>query len=124
MNLLAATLANLEVFHHDILQSISTGIATTDLDGRITSLNRAALEILGPEMERSDDARRSPVGAGERPAPPVGQARTERGGEADADTGQDPDERRRGAWLDRTHPDSDHGSPPQLALHSDPVDAQ
>jgi two-component system sensor histidine kinase PilS (NtrC family) len=45
-------LANLEVFHHDILQSISTGIATTDLDGRIISLNRAAVEILGrPEHE-------------------------------------------------------------------------
>jgi two-component system sensor histidine kinase PilS (NtrC family) len=52
------SLANLEVFHHDILQSISTGIATTDLDGRVTSVNRAALEILGmPE----DDLIGAPV---------------------------------------------------------------
>jgi two-component system sensor histidine kinase PilS (NtrC family) len=41
------TLANLEVFHHDIVQSISTGLATTDLSGRVTSLNRAGCEILG-----------------------------------------------------------------------------
>lgn len=41
------TLANLEAFHHDVVQSLSTGIVTTDLDGRVTSLNRAALEILG-----------------------------------------------------------------------------
>ena len=41
------SLANLEVFHRDVVQSISTGLATTDLAGRITSINRAALEILG-----------------------------------------------------------------------------
>jgi two-component system sensor histidine kinase PilS (NtrC family) len=46
------SLANLEVFHRDVVQSISTGLATTDLEGRITSVNRAALEILGlPESE-------------------------------------------------------------------------
>jgi two-component system sensor histidine kinase PilS (NtrC family) len=41
------TLANLEAFHHDVVQSLSTGIVTTDLAGLVTSLNRAALEILG-----------------------------------------------------------------------------
>ena len=41
------TLANLEAFHHDVVQSLSTGIVTTDPDGLVTSLNRAALEILG-----------------------------------------------------------------------------
>jgi two-component system sensor histidine kinase PilS (NtrC family) len=41
------SLANLEVFHRDVVQSISTGLATTDLEGRVTSVNRAALEILG-----------------------------------------------------------------------------
>ncbi len=41
------SLANLEVFHRDVVQSISTGLATTDLAGRVTSVNRAALEILG-----------------------------------------------------------------------------
>src|SRR5690606_38263732 len=45
------SLANLEVFHRDVVQSISTGIATTDRSGRVTSVNRAALEILG----RSED---------------------------------------------------------------------
>jgi len=46
------SLANLEVFHRDVVQSISTGLATTDLDGRITSVNRAAVEIL----DRSEDS--------------------------------------------------------------------
>jgi two-component system sensor histidine kinase PilS (NtrC family) len=41
------TLANLEAFHRDVVQSLSTGIVTTDPDGRVTSLNRAAVEILG-----------------------------------------------------------------------------
>jgi two-component system sensor histidine kinase PilS (NtrC family) len=41
------SLANLEVFHRDVVQSISTGLATTDLEGRVISVNRAALEILG-----------------------------------------------------------------------------
>ncbi len=45
------SLADLEVLHHDIVQSISSGLATTDLTGRITSLNRASLEIL----ERQSD---------------------------------------------------------------------
>ncbi|MCM2269408.1 MAG: ATP-binding protein [Thermoanaerobaculia bacterium] len=47
------TLANLEAFHHDVVQSLSTGIVTTDPEGRVTSLNRAALDILGrraPEL--------------------------------------------------------------------------
>jgi two-component system sensor histidine kinase PilS (NtrC family) len=45
------TIANLEAFHLDIVQSISTGIATTDLAGSVTSVNRAALEILGRPEE-------------------------------------------------------------------------
>ncbi len=45
------SLANLEAFHHDVVQSISTGLVTSDLGGRITSLNRAAIEIL----RRGDD---------------------------------------------------------------------
>jgi len=47
------SLANLEVFHRDVVQSISTGLATIDLGGRVISVNRAALEILGrsePEL--------------------------------------------------------------------------
>ena len=41
------SLANLEVFHRDVIQSISSGLISTDLEARVTSVNRAALEILG-----------------------------------------------------------------------------
>jgi len=44
-------LANLEAFHLNIVQSLTTGIVTTDPRGRITSANRAALEILGRDGE-------------------------------------------------------------------------
>jgi two-component system sensor histidine kinase PilS (NtrC family) len=40
-------LAHLQVLHRDVIQSISSGLITTDLAGRVTSLNRAAEEILG-----------------------------------------------------------------------------
>lgn len=40
------SLANLEVFHRDVIQSISSGLISTDLDGRVTTVNRAALDIL------------------------------------------------------------------------------
>ncbi len=41
------SLANLEVFHRDVIQSISSGLISTDLDAKVTTVNRAALEILG-----------------------------------------------------------------------------
>jgi two-component system sensor histidine kinase PilS (NtrC family) len=41
------TLANLEVLHRDVVQSIPSGLISTDLFGRITSANPAAFEILG-----------------------------------------------------------------------------
>src|SRR5262249_2597769 len=45
-------LADLQVVHRDVIESISSGIVTTDLDGTITSVNRAGLAILGrPEGE-------------------------------------------------------------------------
>lgn len=40
-------LAYLQVFHRDVLQSISSGLAATDLEGQVTSLNRAGEEVLG-----------------------------------------------------------------------------
>lgn len=40
-------LADLRVVHRDVIQSITSGLATTDPAGRITSLNRAGEEILG-----------------------------------------------------------------------------
>ena len=39
--------ADLEVFHRDIIESIPSGLVTTDLEGRVTSANRAAEQILG-----------------------------------------------------------------------------
>lgn len=40
-------LADLQVVHRDVIQSISSGLLTTDLDGAVTSANHAGLEILG-----------------------------------------------------------------------------
>jgi two-component system sensor histidine kinase PilS (NtrC family) len=39
--------ASLRVFHEDIVKSISSGLLTTDLEGHISSFNRAAGEIIG-----------------------------------------------------------------------------
>jgi two-component system, NtrC family, sensor histidine kinase PilS len=40
-------LADLQAFHENVVRSISSGVLTTDVEGRITSLNRAAQEITG-----------------------------------------------------------------------------
>lgn len=40
-------LADLQVVHRDVIQSINSGLITTDLEGTITSANRAGVEILG-----------------------------------------------------------------------------
>jgi two-component system sensor histidine kinase PilS (NtrC family) len=42
-------LADLQVVHRDVIQSITSGLLTTDLEGTITSANLAGLEILGRE---------------------------------------------------------------------------
>ena len=39
--------SDLRIFHEDIVQSMSSGLITTDLDGKITSFNRSASEITG-----------------------------------------------------------------------------
>ncbi len=44
-------LADLQVVHRDVIQSISSGLLTTDLEGTVTSANLAGLEILGREEE-------------------------------------------------------------------------
>lgn len=44
-------LAQLQVFHENVVQSISSGVFTTDGEGRLTSFNRAALEIMGHSWE-------------------------------------------------------------------------
>ncbi len=40
-------LADLQVVHRDVIQSITSGLLTTDLEGTVTSANLAGLEILG-----------------------------------------------------------------------------
>ncbi len=45
-------LADLQMAHRDVIQSISSGLITTDLDGVVASVNQAGLEILEkPESE-------------------------------------------------------------------------
>jgi two-component system sensor histidine kinase PilS (NtrC family) len=44
-------LAQLQAFHEDVVQSISSGMLTTDTSGRITSLNRAGSEITGYDAD-------------------------------------------------------------------------
>jgi len=45
-------LADLQVVHRDVIQSISSGLLTTDLEGTVTSANLAGLEILGLAEEQ------------------------------------------------------------------------
>lgn len=40
------TIADLRVAYHDVVQSITSGVLTTDLEGRITSVNRVAEQLL------------------------------------------------------------------------------
>src|SRR5258705_431096 len=60
VRLLAATqsLANLRALHERIVESIRSGVVTTDLEGRIYTLNAAAEEITGYQQEtvRGTDA--------------------------------------------------------------------
>jgi two-component system sensor histidine kinase PilS (NtrC family) len=45
-------LADLQVVHRDVIQSISSGLITTDLAGAITSINQAGLAILRQADDR------------------------------------------------------------------------
>lgn len=45
-------LSRLQAFHENIVQSISSGVFTTDEDGRITSFNPAAQEATGYSLEQ------------------------------------------------------------------------
>ncbi len=44
-------LAELQIVYHDVIQSISSGLITTDLGGRITTVNRVGEQILRAEPE-------------------------------------------------------------------------
>lgn len=45
-------LADLQVVYQDVVQSISSGLVTTDLDGTVTSINRVGEQILRTSAER------------------------------------------------------------------------
>ncbi|HEX3101202.1 MAG TPA: PAS domain S-box protein, partial [Pyrinomonadaceae bacterium] len=47
----AKTLANLRVLHERIVESIRSGLITTDLEGSIFSFNAAAMEITGYKLD-------------------------------------------------------------------------
>jgi len=44
-------LSRLQAFHENVVRSLSSGVFTTDESGRITSFNRAALEIMQHSLE-------------------------------------------------------------------------
>ena len=44
-------LADLQVIHRDIVESVPSGLITCDLDGMITSVNLAAQDILGKNLD-------------------------------------------------------------------------
>ncbi len=44
-------LADLQVIHRDIVESVPSGLITCDLDGMITSVNLAAQDILGKDLD-------------------------------------------------------------------------
>lgn len=44
-------LADLQVVHRDIVESVPSGLVTCDLDGMITSVNLAAQDILGKDLD-------------------------------------------------------------------------
>ncbi len=46
-------LKKLQAFHENVVQNMGNGLITTDLQGRITSVNRAATEITGYTLEES-----------------------------------------------------------------------
>lgn len=49
----AKTLASLRVLHERIIESIRSGLITTDLDGKIYSINAAGTEIIGISYENA-----------------------------------------------------------------------
>jgi two-component system sensor histidine kinase PilS (NtrC family) len=50
-------IAELELRHRDIIHSVPSGLLTTDLEGTITTVNRAGLEILGLESDALEGRR-------------------------------------------------------------------
>jgi adenylate cyclase len=57
-------------YQKDILQSLSDAVISTDMEGRIVTINDAAMELLGCPMD-SDQARDYAPTVGNSPAPPT-----------------------------------------------------
>ncbi len=69
----SGALENLQALHENIVQSMSGGVITTGLDGRITLVNRAAQQLL--EMPEAQLRGRSVTELFQDPLPHVGTAR-------------------------------------------------
>src|SRR5271167_603051 len=66
----SGALENLQALHENIVQSMSGGVITTGLDGRITLVNRAAQQLL--EISEAELSGRSVAGLFEDPLPHLG----------------------------------------------------
>lgn len=53
--LTSTDLKKLQAFHKNVVQNMGNGLITTDIQGRVTSVNRAATEITGYSLEESLD---------------------------------------------------------------------
>jgi len=71
----SGALENLQALHENIVQSMSGGVITTGLDGRITLVNRAAQQLL--EISENDLSGRSVADLFLDPLPIVGAARSD-----------------------------------------------
>ena len=71
----SGALENLQALHENIVQSMSGGVITTGLDGRITLVNRAAQQLLG--ISEAELRGRSVAELFQDPLPHFGVARTD-----------------------------------------------
>src|SRR5208337_2920591 len=71
----SGALENLQALHENIVQSMSGGVITTGLDGRITLVNRAAQQLL--EISEAELRGRSVAGLFQDPLPHFGVARAD-----------------------------------------------
>jgi two-component system, NtrC family, sensor histidine kinase PilS len=71
----SGALQNLQALHENIVQSMSGGVITTGLDGRITLVNRAAQQLL--EISEAELRGRSVTDLFQDPLPHVGSGRSD-----------------------------------------------
>ena len=71
----SGALENLQALHENIVQSMSGGVITTGLDGRITLVNRAAQQLLG--ISEAELCGRSVAGLFQDPLPHFGVVRSD-----------------------------------------------